>query len=405
MRWWAMMREKMWKNMEKGVTVEDEEEEEEDDDDDDDDDSDSDSDGDYDDASDNNDNGKDQKLIGAIHKIEKYLAVKRWKRKTQQILRGVLEGVQKEEGDDRDDDDSGGDEKYLVALYEIEKYLAMQGKFVFKNYPYARDGMEIWKAIETWVSAYCNIFYKNNEAVENDAEIQAWWSEIRKEGHGDQKEGWYPLSNLGNLTMALTTLIWITSGLHAALNFGQYAYAGWPPNRPMLLRKPIPDHKQQREDNQSPNQQERDDASTWLKHQVLPEKFDMAFVIAVMDVLSRHTSDEVYLGQRPPSNEWKEYDQVNKKFEEFKKELVEIEKNIKERNKSFGLMNMTLETAKTAKIPYKILYPDTSKAKSYPNVASDAMLRITGVVELGMFLDMATTVIVTGELGITIKHK
>ncbi|OMO88101.1 Ribose 5-phosphate isomerase, type A [Corchorus olitorius] len=38
-------------------------------------------------------------------------------------------------------------------------------------------------------------------------------------------------------------------------------------------------------------------------------------------------------------------------------------------------------------------------------VASDAMLRITGVVEHGMFLDMATTVIVAGELGITIKHK
>lgn len=38
-------------------------------------------------------------------------------------------------------------------------------------------------------------------------------------------------------------------------------------------------------------------------------------------------------------------------------------------------------------------------------VASDSMLRITGVVEHGMFLDMATTVIVAGELGITIKNK
>ena len=38
-------------------------------------------------------------------------------------------------------------------------------------------------------------------------------------------------------------------------------------------------------------------------------------------------------------------------------------------------------------------------------VASDAMLRITGVVEHGMFLDMATTVIVAGELGVSIKYK
>ncbi|MBA0676899.1 hypothetical protein Goari_018345, partial [Gossypium aridum] len=38
-------------------------------------------------------------------------------------------------------------------------------------------------------------------------------------------------------------------------------------------------------------------------------------------------------------------------------------------------------------------------------VASDAILRIAGVVEHGMFLDMATTVIVAGELGITSKNK
>ena len=38
-------------------------------------------------------------------------------------------------------------------------------------------------------------------------------------------------------------------------------------------------------------------------------------------------------------------------------------------------------------------------------VASDRILRLAGVVEHGMFLDMATTVIVAGELGITIKNK
>jgi ribose 5-phosphate isomerase A len=37
--------------------------------------------------------------------------------------------------------------------------------------------------------------------------------------------------------------------------------------------------------------------------------------------------------------------------------------------------------------------------------ASDEILRLAGVVEHGMFLDMATTVIVAGELGITVKNK
>ncbi|CAK9141305.1 unnamed protein product [Ilex paraguariensis] len=37
--------------------------------------------------------------------------------------------------------------------------------------------------------------------------------------------------------------------------------------------------------------------------------------------------------------------------------------------------------------------------------ASDAILRLTGVVEHGMFLGMATTLIVAGELGVTMKNK
>ncbi|KAJ8437842.1 hypothetical protein Cgig2_000396 [Carnegiea gigantea] len=39
------------------------------------------------------------------------------------------------------------------------------------------------------------------------------------------------------------------------------------------------------------------------------------------------------------------------------------------------------------------------------NAASDAILRLPGIVEHGMFLDMATTLIVAGELGVTIKNK
>lgn len=37
--------------------------------------------------------------------------------------------------------------------------------------------------------------------------------------------------------------------------------------------------------------------------------------------------------------------------------------------------------------------------------ASDAILRLAGVVEHGMFLDMATTLIVAGELGVAVKDK
>ncbi|KAL8228966.1 hypothetical protein R6Q57_013866 [Mikania cordata] len=37
--------------------------------------------------------------------------------------------------------------------------------------------------------------------------------------------------------------------------------------------------------------------------------------------------------------------------------------------------------------------------------AGDAILRVAGVVEHGMFIDMATTLIVAGELGVTVRNK
>ncbi|MFQ6625596.1 hypothetical protein Gotur_004794, partial [Gossypium turneri] len=95
------------------------------------------------------------------------------------------------------------------------------------------------------------------------------------------------------LVKALTTLIWITSGLHAAVNFGQYGYGGWPPNRPMLLRKFLP-------------KEEEVEGMNIMKfvEEMLPDKFQMKLAIAVMDLLSRHAPDEVYLGQTSPQKEW-----------------------------------------------------------------------------------------------------
>ncbi|KAK8984310.1 hypothetical protein V6N11_029626 [Hibiscus sabdariffa] len=60
-------------------------------------------------------------------------------------------------------------------------------KLMIKDYPYAVDGLEIWSAIETWVTEYCTFYYPSNEAVKHDAELQSWWSEIKNEGHGDLK--------------------------------------------------------------------------------------------------------------------------------------------------------------------------------------------------------------------------
>lgn len=222
-------------------------------------------------------------------------------------------------------------------------------RLLFEDYPYGADGLEIWTAIKTWVTDFCSIFYKDDNSVKSDIELQSWWSEIKNIGHGDKRTEtwWYKMKEFSELTQALTTLIWIASALHASVNFGQYAYAGYPLNRPTLCRKFIP-----KEGSIEYAEFLEDPDKYYFK--MLPERFEMSLAVALVEVLSQHTSDEVYLGQRP--SEWTDNEEVKHKFDKFNAELQKIEKKIMERNKDPRLKNR----CGPVNIPYKLLYPDTS---------------------------------------------
>ncbi|KAL5562222.1 hypothetical protein UlMin_031969 [Ulmus minor] len=227
-------------------------------------------------------------------------------------------------------------------------------QLLFQDYPYAEDGLEIWTAIKTWVTDFCSLFYADDDYVKTDEEIQAWWGEIRNVGHGDKcnETWWYQMTSLSDLIESLTTLIWIASALHASVNFGQYAYAGSPLNRPTQCRRFIPcegtyDYAEFLED---PDEY-------YLK--MLPGKLETSLNVALVAVLSAHSSDEVYLGQRS-SAIWINNEEVRQRFEKFNKELREIEIRIADRNAN----PMRKNRRGPAGIPYEQLYPDTSKVET-----------------------------------------
>ncbi|KAE9459023.1 hypothetical protein C3L33_09069, partial [Rhododendron williamsianum] len=101
-------------------------------------------------------------------------------------------------------------------------------RLLIKDYPYAVDGLKIWSAIETWVHNYCHFYYTDDRSVQVDSELQSWWKELREEGHGDKKdEPWWPkMQTVKDLIDSCTTIIWVGSALHAAVNFGQYPSLG-----------------------------------------------------------------------------------------------------------------------------------------------------------------------------------
>nr|XP_011468805.1 PREDICTED: linoleate 13S-lipoxygenase 2-1, chloroplastic-like [Fragaria vesca subsp. vesca] len=222
-------------------------------------------------------------------------------------------------------------------------------KLTIEDYPFANDGLILWDAIKKWVSDYVNHYYQDASVVECDEELQGWWTEVRTKGHEDKKdEPWWPvLKTQKDLVHVLTTIIWVTSGHHAAVNFGQYTYAGYFPNRPTIARTNMPC--------EDPSDEAVDTFMTKPETVLLncfPSKIQATTVMAVLDVLSTHSPDEEYIGEiLEPS--WTENPVIMDAFECFKDSLKELERIINERNADKSLRNRV----GAGVVPYELLKP------------------------------------------------
>ncbi|KAF7837276.1 linoleate 9S-lipoxygenase 5-like [Senna tora] len=236
-------------------------------------------------------------------------------------------------------------------------------RLVIEDYPYAVDGLEIWDAIVTWVSEYCSFYYSSDDMVEKDAEVQLWWKEVREKGHGDLKDkAWWPeMRTRGELIESCTIIIWVASALHAAVNFGQYPYAGYLPNRPTVSRRFMPEPG-------SPEYAELESNPDLAFLKTITAQFQTLLGVSLIEILSRHSTDEVYLGQRDAPN-WTSDAEPLAAFERFGQRLVEIENRITEMNKDKRWKNRV----GPVKVPYTLLYPNTESGltgKGIPNSIS-----------------------------------
>ncbi|KAJ0734574.1 putative linoleate 9S-lipoxygenase [Helianthus annuus] len=236
-------------------------------------------------------------------------------------------------------------------------------RLTIEDYPYAVDGLEIWSVIKTWVQDYCTFYYKNDDMVQSDTELQSWWKELREEGHGDLKhEPWWPkMSSVKDVIDNCTIIIWISSALHAAVNFGQYPYAGYPPNRPTLSRRLLP------EPNTPEYDELKEDPKKVLLKTISPQVQSL-LSITLIEILSRHTSDEIYLGQRE-CPQWTMDPEPLKAFEKFGNKLREIEEKIVKMNQDERLKNRY----GPVKVPYTLLYPSSQEGltgRGIPNSVS-----------------------------------
>ena len=238
-------------------------------------------------------------------------------------------------------------------------------KLTIEDYPFANDGLLIWDAIKGWTTSYVNHYYPQAHLVESDVELNAWWDEIRTVGHGDKKdEPWWPqLKTQEDLIEIISTIMWVTSGHHSAVNFGQYDFAGYFPNRPTIARIKMP--------NEDPTDEEW---QTFLKRpedvllKSFPSQIQATQVMAVLDVLSSHSPEEEYIGGKPEPA-WAADSTIKTAFEEFRAKLDTIEGIIDSRNVDHKLMNRS----GAGLVPYQLLKPYSESGvtgKGVPNSIS-----------------------------------
>uniref|UniRef100_A0A3Q2SVX3 Zgc:152891 n=1 Tax=Fundulus heteroclitus TaxID=8078 RepID=A0A3Q2SVX3_FUNHE len=108
---------------------------------------------------------------------------------------------------------------------------------------YAQDALRVWEALHRFVLGWVHLFYRGDEDVQNDSELQNWITDINT--HGFTQNSGFPqrFQTKAEVSQCLTMFIYSCSALHAAVNFSQLDFALWLPNCPPAMLRPPPQVK------------------------------------------------------------------------------------------------------------------------------------------------------------------
>ena len=108
------------------------------------------------------------------------------------------------------------------------------------DYYFRDDGMALWNALESFARDVVDGWYKDDAAVAADSALQEFALECAQEDRGRVPGFPRTFEDKETLVKSLTIISWTASGLHAAVNFPQFAYYGYVPNRPLFFRTKMP---------------------------------------------------------------------------------------------------------------------------------------------------------------------
>ncbi|KAG9467210.1 hypothetical protein GDO78_015407 [Eleutherodactylus coqui] len=197
------------------------------------------------------------------------------------------------------------------------------------NFYYRGDGQMIWEAMERFVSNMVQHYYKSDESVRTDPELQAWVAEIYEKGFLSNESSGIPssLKTMPSLVRYLTMVIFRCSAQHAAVNSGQFDFYSWMPNGPASMKRPPPTAK----------------GVTTIQSilDALPAVNTTTSQLVVVWQLSSEPQDKRPLGCYPDEHFTEETPQLF--IKDFQEKLTEISKTINESNQTRKMLYLYLD--------------------------------------------------------------
>ncbi|XP_058415258.1 polyunsaturated fatty acid lipoxygenase ALOX15B [Diceros bicornis minor] len=191
------------------------------------------------------------------------------------------------------------------------------------GYYYRDDGMQIWGAVERFVSEIISIYYPSDVSVRDDNELQAWVWEIFSKGFLGRESSGLPssLETREALVQYVTMVIFNCSAKHSAISAGQFDSCAWVPNLPPSMQLPPPTSKGQ--------------ARPEGFIATLPPVNASCDVIITLWLLSKEPGDRRPLGTYPDEHFTEEAPRQS--IAAFQSRLAQISQDIRARNQGLAL--------------------------------------------------------------------
>ncbi|XP_060883484.1 polyunsaturated fatty acid lipoxygenase ALOX15B-like [Labrus mixtus] len=210
----------------------------------------------------------------------------------------------------------------------IQDDIAERGMDAMPNYFYMDDGLKLWEIIQTYLISVLHFgildcYYKSDDDIKNDSELQKWISDIFVEGFLSNANTGIPqdFSTVTALVKFVTMVIFTCSVQHSAVNSGQFDYVAWMPNAPSSLQLPPPTTKGTTSE------------ATMLE--TFPDVNVTVQGMATIHLLSNQSIDFVPLGKYPDEHFFEKI--PCKLIKEFQGDLEKLSEVITIRNKNLNV--------------------------------------------------------------------